>query len=130
MIGGQVVDVTTKEASPSILQYIHTHKTGALICASVRIGAILAECSEQELALLTQYGEYIGLAFQIIDDVLDEKYDKKRKGNVTYPSVYGIKEAERRARKLGNKAILQLETFKERANILREIARFIVNRTS
>ncbi|MDI6704317.1 MAG: polyprenyl synthetase family protein [bacterium] len=128
MIGGQAVDVTTTEANPSVLQYIHTHKTGALICASVRIGAILAGCSTQELTHLTQYGECIGLAFQIVDDMMDERCDKKRGKRLTYPVVYGVKEAERRARELGNNAILQLEIFGGRAKILREIARFIVDR--
>jgi len=72
MVGGQVVDIESegKEVDPPTLQYIHTHKTGALILVSVQIGAMLAKASREALKAITQYGERIGLAFQIVDDVL------------------------------------------------------------
>lgn len=141
MIGGQVVDLECAGGNidPPTLQYIHTHKTGSLICASLRSGAILAESSEDELRSLTQYGEHIGLAFQIVDDILDLEGDEARMGKpkgsdlaakkLTYPAVYGLSESRERAGELIEEAISFLKEFDARADPLREIARFIGERS-
>ena len=107
MVGGQVVDMES-EGKPDIdlatVQYIHTHKTGALIKASVKAGAILGGADERRLAAMTSYGEAIGLAFQIADDILDiegttEEIGKdagsdEARGKATYPAVMGIAAAK------------------------------------
>ncbi|MEW5766409.1 MAG: polyprenyl synthetase family protein [bacterium] len=141
MIGGQVVDLECagKDPDPPTLQYIHTHKTGSLICASLRSGAILAESSEDELNSLTQYGERIGLAFQIVDDILDLDGDEAKMGKpkgsdlaakkLTYPSVYGLSESRERARNLVEEAVSFLKGFDSKADPLREMARFISERS-
>lgn len=102
MVGGQVVDMESegKDVDFPTLEYIHTHKTGALIRASVRVGALYGGASEKKLKALTRYGEYIGLAFQIADDILDivgkqEDIGKDvgsdlKKGKKTFPSFYGL----------------------------------------
>jgi geranylgeranyl diphosphate synthase type II len=137
MVGGQVVDVESagKEIDLPTLQYIHTHKTGALILASVRVGAKLGGAKEESLKALNRYGERIGLAFQIVDDILDvdgkaEVIGKQpgsdlSKGKNTYPSLLGIEESKRRAKELIDSAIEVLAPFGTEADPLREIARFI-----
>ncbi|PIS35924.1 MAG: polyprenyl synthetase, partial [Nitrospirae bacterium CG08_land_8_20_14_0_20_52_24] len=121
-----------------ILEYIHTHKTGALIRTAVRVGAIVGNAGEQEMQDLTEYGEKIGLAFQITDDLLDLLGDEKRlgkqvgsdlkKGEKTYPAAYGIQESKNRARELMESALDALSRFDDRADPLREIARYMVER--
>jgi len=140
MIGGQVIDIESegKEVDFSTLQYIHTHKTGALILASIRIGAKLASADEDRLKAFTRYGERIGLAFQIVDDVLNVEgkaalLGKKTgsdlsKGKATYPSLLGLEESKRRAKELVELAVEALGQFGPEANPLREIARFIIAR--
>ena len=121
MVGGQVMDIQAvgKKIELPLLDYIHTHKTGALIRASVRVGAILAEADEKQMDALTGYGDNIGLAYQIVDDILD---------NNTYPLFVGVSTAKQRAKDLIKNAITSLEDFDEKADPLREIARFIVER--
>ncbi len=109
MIGGQVVDIQSEGGAVSAptLEYIHTHKTGALIRAAVRTGALLAGAAEPPLAALTAYGERLGLAFQIVDDILDvegslETLGKsagsdRRKKKVTYPDHHGLDASKARA---------------------------------
>lgn len=140
MIGGQVVDIESenKEIDFPTLQYIHTHKTGALILASVRTGAKLGSSDEGTLRILTRYGERIGLAFQITDDLLNVKGNAailgKRtgsdlaKGKATYPLLLGVEESRRRAKELMETAIEALSPFGPEADPLREIARFIIGR--
>jgi geranylgeranyl diphosphate synthase type II len=141
MVGGQVVDMESegkKDLDLPTVQYIHTHKTGALIKASVKIGAILGGADERELSSITRFGEVIGLAFQIADDILDiegttEEIGKdagsdQARGKATYPSVIGIEESRRRALELLDMAIESLESFDEKADPLREIAKFIITR--
>lgn len=142
MIGGQVVDMQSegKEADFPTLEYIHTHKTGALIRASVRTGALYAKASEKRLRALTRYGEYVGLAFQIADDILDltgtqEQIGKDagsdlKKGKTTFPSFYGIEESRRRAREVSDRAVASLKDFDRRADPLRELAKYIVTRVN
>lgn len=140
MIGGQVKDVESegKKIDPSTLQSIHRQKTGALIRASVRTGVKLARGNEQTIQAFTAYGEKIGLAFQIVDDILNVEGDKVRFGKnigsdlcrkkATYPSILGLEVSKRTARELMESAIEALNSFGSEADPLREIARFIVLR--
>jgi geranylgeranyl diphosphate synthase type II len=140
MVGGQVLDVESagKEVDPPTIQYIHTHKTGALIVASVRMGAKIGGAKEKALRALTSYGEKIGLAFQISDDVLNVEGDAialgkstgsdRSKGKATYPSVFGLTESKKRAGELVESAVNDLRIFGKEADPLREIARFIISR--
>ena len=143
MVGGQVVDMES-EGKPEIdlatVQYIHTHKTGALIKASVKAGAILGGADAAQLAAMTSYGEAIGLAFQIADDILDiegttEQIGKdagsdQARGKATYPAVMGIADAKRRAAELVELALDSLKMFDSKADPLRETAHYIVARKS
>lgn len=107
MIGGQVADILAENTSitPELLEWIHRHKTGALICASVEFGGIVAQASPETMILLTQFGEMIGLAFQIIDDILDVEGETQTLGKTTgsdekqhkstFVSLHGMDEAKR-----------------------------------
>ena len=140
MVGGQVLDIESegKEVDFPTLQYIHTHKTGALILASVRTGAKLGGAGEETLKALTRYGERIGLAFQIADDILNvegkaELLGKNTgsdlsRGKATYPSLLGIEESKRRAQGLVEYGVEALHAMGAEAEPLREIARYILSR--
>jgi geranylgeranyl diphosphate synthase type II len=142
MVGGQTMDILTQgqTVDSGTLEYIHSHKTGALISASVAVGAIVGGATARQLKRLQGYGEKLGLAFQITDDLLDETGEEgklgkavskdRSKGKATYPGLYGIPESRRRAEGLIEEAIHHLHRFDQRANPLREIARFILNRTN
>ncbi|MEW6049578.1 MAG: polyprenyl synthetase family protein [Candidatus Zixiibacteriota bacterium] len=138
MLGGQVADIEAegKPVTKSDVIKIHTRKTGALIRSSVRIGAILTDADEKKLALLTAYGERIGLAFQIIDDILDIQGDQRKLGKkvgsdcknqkATYPSAVGIEEARRDAEQLIDEALALVDGGDD--NMLKFLARFIGQR--
>jgi len=140
MVGGQAEDILSENKKPTMsdLYFIHTHKTGALIEASVKIGPILAEASNKEYESLSKYGERIGLAFQIIDDILDitgldEKLGKKtgadiQKGKMTYPSLYGIEYSRKEAERLIYEAINAISCFNKKAEPLKAIAEYIIKR--
>jgi len=140
MVGGQVVDMESegKDIDFPTLEYIHTHKTGTLIRASVRVGALYARAGKRHFTALTHYGEMVGLAFQIADDILDitgkqEEIGKDvgsdiKKGKKTFPSFYGLEESRRRAVEVVDKAIIALKDFDRKANPLRELAKYIINR--
>jgi geranylgeranyl diphosphate synthase type II len=140
MVGGQVVDVESegKEVDLPTLQYIHTHKTGAMILVSVRMGAKLGGAKEESLMALTRYGERVGLAFQIADDILNVEGKSHSlgkstgtdlsKGKATYPSLFGLEESKKRAKELVGLSLEALSPFGSEADPLREIARFIVVR--
>lgn len=142
MVGGQVVDMVSegKDIDFPTLEYIHTHKTGALIRASVRVGALYARASEKRMKALTRYGEMVGLAFQIADDILDVVGDRKvtgkdagsdlKKGKKTFPGFYGLDESRRRAREVVDRALEALMGFDRKADPLRELATFIINRVN
>jgi geranylgeranyl diphosphate synthase type II len=142
MVGGQVVDMESegREIDFPTLEYIHTHKTGALIRASVRVGALYARASEKRLKALTRYGELAGLSFQIVDDILDitgkrEEIGKNigsdlKKGKKTFPSFFGLEGSRLRANEVGDKAIDALRDFDHRADPLRELAKYIVKRVN
>lgn len=143
MVGGQVVDMES-EGKPdidfAIVEYIHTHKTGALIKASVKAGAILGGADQAGVEALTRYGEAVGLAFQIADDILDiegttEQIGKdagsdQARGKATYPAVIGIHQSKERARELVDLALESIKGFGPEADPLREIAKYIVSRKS
>jgi len=142
MVGGQVVDIESegKEVDFATLEYIHTHKTGALIRASIRVGALAADASMKQLTALTRYGVDVGLAFQIADDILDIEGTQEEigkdvgsdvaRGKKTYPAFVGIEESKLRARELSDSAVKALEIFGPSADPLREIAKYIVDRKS
>jgi geranylgeranyl diphosphate synthase, type II len=143
MVGGQVVDMESEgktDIDLPTVQYIHTHKTGALIKASVVAGAVLGGADQQKLAAITRYGEAVGLAFQIADDILDiegttEEIGKdagsdQARGKATYPAVMGLAAAKEEALIMMEEAFRALDIFGEEADPLREIATFIVKRKS
>jgi geranylgeranyl diphosphate synthase type II len=140
MVGGQVADIESegKEIDPPLLQYIHTHKTGALILACIRVGAKLGGADGDTLRALTRFGERIGLAFQITDDILNVEgkaialgkstgTDVSR-GKATYPSLLGLEESKRRATELVESALESLKPYGPETDPLREIARFVIAR--
>lgn len=110
MIGGQVVDIENEGKSPGldVLHYIHTHKTGALLRCSCRMGALLCGVDDRALNAVTRYGEHLGLAFQIVDDLLNIDGSEKKlgkavgsdaeRGKTTFPALYGVEASRRRAR--------------------------------
>jgi geranylgeranyl diphosphate synthase type II len=120
------------------LNFIHRHKTGALLEASVLCGAILAGASDAELQRLSRYAQNIGLAFQIVDDVLDITATQEELGKtagkdlraqkVTYPSIWGIEESKRQADQLIASAKAELASYGERAYPLMAIADYITAR--
>lgn len=140
MVGGQVVDITYegKESDPAVVEYIHRHKTAALIAASVTAGTILAGGNKDEEKSINRYGQQIGLAFQIADDILNVEGDKglmgkgtgsdKEKGKITYPSVFGAAESKNIQKQLIENAIESLKRFDNKAEPLRDLARYIINR--
>ena len=126
------------EVTPDTLRYIHAHKTGALLTASVLSGAIMAGATPEQVEPLRQYGAHIGLAFQIADDILDVTGDEallgkpvgsdEERDKATYPRLYGLQESRRRAHEEVDAAVKALAVFDERAEPLRAIARYIVER--
>jgi len=140
MVGGQVVDITYegKKADPPVVEYIHRHKTAALIAASVTAGTILAGGNKDEEKSINRYGQQIGLAFQIADDILNIEGDKKvmgkgigsdkERGKITYPSVFGTAESKTIQKELIENAIDSLKGFDTRAEPLRDLARYIIER--
>ncbi|HTU44430.1 MAG TPA: farnesyl diphosphate synthase [Bryobacteraceae bacterium] len=140
MIGGQVNDLEGERKRPTalLLESIHRAKTGALLRASVRMGAIYAGAAEDELDALSFYGEHVGLAFQIIDDVLDVEESSEALGKtagkdeaqqkITFPAVYGLERSREMAEEERLAAHLALRIFDDRADRLRQIADFIVHR--
>ena len=140
MIGGQVNDLEGERKRPTehLLESIHRAKTGALLRASVRMGAVYADATERELAALSEYGEHVGLAFQIIDDVLDVEESSESLGKtagkdeaqqkITFPAVYGLERSREMAEEERLASHVALRIFDDRAERLRQIADFIVQR--
>jgi geranylgeranyl diphosphate synthase type II len=140
MIGGQVVDLEAEHHPPTaeMLEYIHRAKTAALITVSLVSGGIYAGANDAEVKKLRAFGRSIGLAFQIVDDVLDVTQTSAQLGKtagkdtaaqkVTYPALFGVEESERKAESLVNTAFEELESFGERADPLKELARYLVER--
>ncbi len=142
MKGGQVADMEAMHQATSVdlLNYIHSHKTGALFRASVRSGALLANASPGQLTALTSYAENLGLAFQITDDILDIEGDPDKIGKdvgsdqrnekATFPSVYGLAESHIMAQETVQQALAALADFGPSAELLRDIARYVLARES
>jgi geranylgeranyl diphosphate synthase, type II len=140
MVAGQVMDILYdgKEGTKNILDYIHSRKTTALIRASVRVGAIMGGAKAGALKKFTQYGECIGLAFQIMDDLLDEEGDEDTVGKrlhkdtnkQTYVKHYGVTASRIKLEQLTDEAVRSVQFLGEKSQILTQIAQFIGNRVS
>jgi len=140
MIGGQVVDLEAEHHKPDLtmLEYIHRSKTAALITASMVSGGLYAEGNDDAIEKLRTFGKSIGLAFQIVDDVLDVTQTSEQLGKTagkdtaaekaTYPALFGIDESLKKADLLVEKALGSLEGFGSRADTLKALARFLVER--
>lgn len=140
MVGGQVMDIIyeNKEGTRNILHYIHSHKTAAMLRASVRVGAIAGGARVRELKNFTRYGDAIGLAFQIMDDILDVEGDeetvgkklKKDANKQTYVKHYGILASKYKLEQLVDEAVKSIAFLGENGRVLEDIAHFIGNRVS
>ncbi len=140
MVGGQGADISVENQpiDPETLSFIHSCKTGALIEASVEMGGLLGGGSDGEIYRLKRYGRSLGLAFQIVDDLLDVEGDQrligkpvgsdKRNQKATYPALFGIEETKKRAKELLAEALSELTSFGKAADPLRAIARYVVER--
>jgi geranylgeranyl diphosphate synthase type II len=140
MIGGQVVDLEAEHTRPDVrmLEYIHRSKTAALITASVVSGGLYAGANEDAVENLRAFGKSIGLAFQIVDDVLDVTQTSEQLGKTagkdtaaekaTYPALFGIDESQKKADALVETALASLQSFGSRADTLKALARFLVER--
>ena len=141
LVGGQVLDLESEgktDITAETLSFIHTHKTGALLETSVVSGAILAGASDTEINKLSRYAQNIGLAFQIVDDILDITATDEQLGKTagkdlaaqkaTYPSIWGLEKSQAKAQELIDEAIAQLQDYETSAEPLRAIASFIVTR--
>lgn len=148
MIGGQVADMEAEqslesqapaEALGETLEFIHRNKTGRLLTASVLLGGILGDGSDEQIDLLRTYGDSIGLAFQIVDDLLDLEGDAatlgktagkdQQQGKLTYPSLHGAVGARSKLAELLDNALEAVAGFTENPNHLGDLARFICSRT-
>ena len=139
MIAGQILDI---EAEPSIdiqdLNSLHSHKTGALLVAALEFGAIIAEADEEQMEILREFGSNIGLAFQIIDDVLDVTSSKQKhgktlssdqiNGKATYVTLMGLERSQKEAEKLLLNGLKTIEKLSVDVSLLKELAWWIVNR--
>jgi geranylgeranyl diphosphate synthase, type II len=140
MIGGQVVDLEAERSKPdaATLEYIHRAKTAALITASLVSGGLYGGADDCAVEKLRRFGQSVGLAFQIVDDVLDVTQTSEQLGKTagkdtaaekaTYPALFGIEQSQRKADELVKSAFAELESFGERSETLRELARFLVER--
>ena len=140
MIGGQVVDLEAEHTKPDIetLQYIHRSKTAALITASVVTGGLYGGASGEQIEQLRCFGESIGLAFQIVDDILDVTQTSEQLGKTagkdlasekaTYPALFGLEESRKKADALLDSACAAVENFGARGRILLQLAQFLVER--
>lgn len=140
MVGGQVMDLACegRDIPFETLQSIHSRKTGALITASVQAGAVLGHADSKQFAALTQYGKKIGLAFQIVDDLLNVEGTEEQLGKAagsdaernkaTYPAFFGLEKTRQMADETIHEAIEALADFDIKADPLRELARYVLNR--
>ncbi len=142
LVGGQADDLDTQfgNLSQDQLESIHRRKTGALFCVSLRLGAIVAEATPEQLHALDEYGQYLGLAFQVVDDLLDvtgseddvgKRLNKdSQQGKATYPAVLGESASREHAGQLIDQACEALTVFGESASALRELALFVRRRNN
>jgi geranylgeranyl diphosphate synthase, type II len=142
MIGGQVVDLEAERTKPDAetLEYIHRSKTAALITASVVTGGIFASADAKQVENLRSFGQAIGLAFQIVDDILDVTQTSEQLGKTagkdvasekaTYPALFGLEESRKKARALLEDAYQGVQNLGARAEMLKNLARFLIERES
>ena len=140
LIAGQVADLEGegKKTSVAQLKYIHERKTSALLCCSARLGGMSANCSAAQLKALTDFGYHVGLAFQVIDDILDVTQTSEKLGKTagkdtkaqkaTYPSIVGLEKSRKIAADLTSKAFASLKPFKGKALALEALADFLLKR--
>jgi geranylgeranyl diphosphate synthase type II len=140
MVGGQVADIEAEKqsADAAMLEYIHRSKTAALICGSIVAGAIAGGAGDGDVERLRCFGEQIGWAFQVVDDILDVSESSASLGKTagkdqaqqkaTYPALYGLEKSRAMATELEAKALHELDYFGERATRLRQLAQFLVAR--
>lgn len=140
MVGGQYIDIQATDSDMTLdeLQAMHSMKTGALIRASLALGGIAANATDEQLAALDEYGTHIGLAFQVVDDILDVEGDSEKLGKTkgkdekankpTYVKLLGLDGAKAEAQRLLQAALDALADFGESADNLREMARYIIER--
>jgi geranylgeranyl diphosphate synthase type II len=140
LVAGQVADLEGEGRKTSVadLKYIHERKTSALLCCSVRLGGMSANCTPRQLKALTDFGYNVGLAFQVIDDILDVTQSTEKLGKTagkdtaaqkaTYPSIVGLVRSQKIAKELTGKAFAALKPFKGRAAALEALAGFLLDR--
>ncbi len=140
MIAGQVADMNSEgtEANKEILDFIHTHKTGAILNSSIIAGAIVGGAKGEQLKALEDYAASIGLMFQVVDDILDVVGDEKKLGKkvgmdsehnkMTYPYVYGLDKSYEKVDQLYKEAVDSLSIFGKEADFLRETANYLHKR--
>jgi geranylgeranyl diphosphate synthase type II len=140
LVAGQVADLEGegKKLSIAELKFIHERKTSALLCCSVRLGGMSANCTPEQLAALTDFGYNVGLAFQVIDDILDVTQTSEQLGKTagkdvavqkaTYPAIVGLEKSRKIAAQLTNKAFAALDIFKGKAVALEALAEFLLKR--
>ena len=141
MAGGQVVDLEMEgemEGSEETLQWIHLHKTAAMVYAPLRAGALVAGGGEDLVEILGEYGRFVGLAFQVVDDILGYEGDPHKlgkpvgrdvqRGKLTYPAFYGLEASKAKARELVEAGVTALAPLGDRAWFLRELAYHVVER--
>ena len=140
LVGGQVADLEgeNKKLTVAELRYIHERKTSALLCCSVRLGGMSANCTAAQLQALTDFGYNVGLAFQVIDDILDVTQTTEQLGKTagkdmavqkaTYPSIVGLDKSRKIAAQLTNKAFAALKIFKGKAVALGALADYLLKR--
>jgi geranylgeranyl diphosphate synthase type II len=140
MVGGQVADIEAenKPVEAATLEYIHRSKTAALICASVVAGAIAGGGRDADIERMRRYGQQVGWAFQVVDDILDVEQSSEALGKTagkdaaqkkaTYPALYGVAKSRRIATGLGGKAMAEADYYGERGLGLRQMAEFLVTR--
>ncbi len=142
LIAGQVADLENegKRISARELRFIHERKTSALLCCAVRLGGMSANCTPMQLKALTEFGYHVGLAFQVIDDILDVTQSSEQLGKTagkdaaaqkaTYPAIVGLERSRAIARQLTGRAFAALRPFKRKATSLEMLAKFLLERKS
>ncbi len=140
LIAGQVADLEGegKKTSAQQLKYIHERKTSALLCCSVRLGGMSANCTAAQFKALTDFGYHVGLAFQVIDDILDVTQTSEKLGKTagkdtkaqkaTYPSIVGLEKSRKIATQLTDRAFNALKPFRGKAAALEALAEFLLKR--
>ena len=140
MIGGQIIDIESegKKVDLQTVEYIHKGKTAALLRSSIVIGALIAKADDKKIAALSEYGNAVGLAFQVVDDILDltstaEQLGKKpgsdlQNQKATYPSIVGLEKSKEYAKELTQRAKNAIVSFGEKAKTLNEIADYLESR--